>query len=66
MNDRKPDAEPDTLQSRGKLIALVFAAVLIGLGWLLVQKLGQMSRTQDCLLSGRSNCAPITAPRQAD
>jgi len=54
-----PDIEPGPLQSRGKLIALAIAALLIGLGWLVVDKLGDLSRTQDCLLSGRTNCAPI-------
>jgi hypothetical protein len=27
-----------------------------------VQKLGQSARLQDCLMSGRTNCAPIAAP----
>jgi len=44
------------------VIGLVIAAVLIGLGWLLIQALGGAARTQDCVMSGRSNCAPIEAP----
>lgn len=40
-------------------IALVAIAVLIAVGWYLLQTLGDASRSQDCIQSGRKNCAPI-------
>lgn len=42
--------------ARGLLIA---ALVMIVVGYVLVTKLRDMSRMQDCLMSGRTNCAPI-------
>ncbi len=62
MDTPKPDRQPQEMSDRGKVIGLAVAAILIGLGWLLVQTLGGASRTQDCLMSGRTNCAPIKAP----
>ena len=57
----KLDPEAERRRTRSNLAALIFAAILIGLGWLLVQKLGASGRMQDCLRSGRTNCAPINA-----
>jgi hypothetical protein len=62
MDMPKPSQQPQEMSNRGKVIGLAVAAVLIGLGWLLVQTLGSASRTQDCLMSGRTNCAPISTP----
>jgi hypothetical protein len=62
MEPQNRDRQPDDMSNRGKVIGLAVAAVLIGLGWLLIQTLGSASRTQDCLMSGRTNCAPIEAP----
>ena len=50
------------MSDRAKVIGLSVAAILFGLAWLLVHMLGAASRTQDCLMSGRTNCAPIEAP----
>ena len=44
------------------LIGLVVILVLAILAILLVQKLGTQSKVEDCLMSGRTNCAPIEAP----
>jgi hypothetical protein len=55
-------AEDDGSAGRGPLIGLG-AIVLIGLvAWLLFRELSASSRLQDCLLSGRTNCAPIETP----
>ncbi len=45
-------------------IALVLgaAAVALIIGYFLVMKLIDMSRTEDCLMSGRRNCAPVDMP----
>jgi hypothetical protein len=60
----KLDPEEERRRTRSNVAALVFAAILIGLGWLLVQKLGASGRIQDCLMSGRTNCAPINVPAE--
>lgn len=42
------------------LVALV---LLVGGGWFLTHKLRDSARLEDCLMQGRTNCAPI-APTQ--
>ena len=54
--------EDDMRRNRANVAALIFAAILIIVGWLLIQKLGSNGRMEDCLMSGRTNCAPIKAP----
>jgi hypothetical protein len=51
-------------RTRANIAALIFAAILVLVGWLLVQKLGQNARMEDCLMSGRTNCNPIAMPRE--
>ena len=49
---------------RGPLVALVVVALLFAIGWLLAHQLYAGSKMEDCVLSGRTNCAPIdTQPR---
>ena len=55
----KLDPDEERRRTRSNVAALIFAAILIGIGWLLVQRLGASSRMEDCLMSGRTNCAPI-------
>jgi len=78
MNDvgRREPSEPEPEQRpvphppaadprRTALLGLLIAALLVVLGLVLVKALGDAGRLQDCVLSGRSNCAPIdTAPPQ--
>ena len=49
---------------RGPLIALGVVVFLFVIGWLLAHELYNSGRLEDCLLSGRTNCAPIQAPTQ--
>jgi hypothetical protein len=58
----KLDPEAERRRNRANVAALIFAAILIAVGWMLVQKLGASGRMEDCLMSGRTNCAPINAP----
>ena len=44
---------------RGPIVALGVIVLLLALGWLLARFLSNSSRIEDCLMSGRSNCAPI-------
>lgn len=53
------DPQEDMRRNRANIAALIFAAILIVIGWLLIQKLGANGRMEDCLMSGRTNCAPI-------
>ena len=43
--------------------AFVFVAALIGAGIWLANSIASMRKTQDCVLSGRRNCAPIEVNR---
>jgi len=54
--------DEERARSRTNLAALIFAAILVVIGWILVQKLGHNSKMEDCLMSGRTNCNPIEAP----
>ena len=60
-----PDEEHDEdNKSNRPLIALAFLLVLAIGGWLLISKLMDANSVQDCVMSGRRNCAPIdTATR---
>lgn len=45
--------------SRGPLIALLAIVALCLGGYFLAGQLRASSRVQDCVLAGRSNCAPL-------
>ncbi len=53
-----PAEEDGPRQSRPGVLLLVFV-VLAVMGWFLIQNLSRASKEQDCLMSGRKNCAPI-------
>jgi hypothetical protein len=58
----RPDHDPDDRRPPyAGLAALVLIAVLLAAGLFLAQKLREMSALQDCVMSGRTNCAPISA-----
>ena len=45
---------------RGPLIALGVVVLLFVVGWLLANALYSNGKMEDCLMSGRTNCAPVT------
>jgi hypothetical protein len=47
---------------RGPLIALAAVVLIFLVGWLLAHELSVSGKLEDCLMSGRTNCAPIEAP----
>lgn len=47
---------------RGALIGLVITALLVIAGYYLMTVLRLQGQMEDCLMSGRSNCAPIDPP----
>jgi hypothetical protein len=54
---------PDDERSRSRaLIGLAIIAVLVVAAVYLVNALRNQSNLEDCLMSGRSNCAPIELP----
>jgi hypothetical protein len=56
-----PDSGDRPPQSnRRNIVGLVVIIILAGLGWLLIRELQAKSKLEDCLLSGRRDCAPIT------
>jgi hypothetical protein len=60
---RRPPPQPDP--RRGAVLGLLIALLLVVIGLILVKVLGDAGRLQDCVMSGRTNCAPIeTAPAQ--
>jgi hypothetical protein len=66
-NDRaryEPGAEPDDFRHRmwANLAAFTFTAILTAVGIWLASNIADLRKSQDCLLIGRSNCAPIATP----
>ena len=47
---------------RGAVIGLIVAAVLAIAAVYLTHALREESQREDCLMSGRTNCAPIETP----
>jgi len=45
--------------SHPPLIALVVVVLLVGVGWVVIQRMTAMSKDEDCAMSGRKNCHPI-------
>lgn len=56
-----PDDENQSPRSKA-LIGLVVLALLVIAGVYLVHALREESAREDCLMSGRRNCAPIEVP----
>jgi hypothetical protein len=47
------------------VLAIAVILVLMGCGMWLAAKLVEMRDQQDCVLSGRTNCAPIAVPTKS-
>jgi len=58
----KPDDDDGGGSRRGALIGLVVTALLVIAGYYLMTVLRHQGQVEDCLMSGRSNCAPIDIP----
>jgi hypothetical protein len=54
------DPEPDS--RRPAVIGLVLVLALVVVAYYLVTALRKNADLEDCLMSGRRNCAPIEAP----
>ena len=59
MTQEPNEPEDDGGNRRGALIGLAVAALLVVAGIYLMNALRNQGNMEDCLMSGRSNCAPI-------
>jgi hypothetical protein len=60
-----PEQEQDEHEHRrpiGALVGLALIALLVVIGLWLSNRLHSSASMQDCLASGRTNCAPIETP----
>ena len=63
MHEPQTDDESESEDSRrGALIGLGVVLLLIVAGLVLSHLLSATSQMQDCVMSGRTNCAPIDTP----
>ena len=58
------DNDPPSGPPRGALIALALVIVLAGAFMFVMRRLNQAGQLQDCIASGRTNCAPIETQRR--
>ena len=54
-----PELPKNPPSRRGALIALAFIVLLIAGGLFLQHVLHEASKLQDCVMQGRTNCAPV-------
>lgn len=56
--------EPDNYRQRmvNNGLALLFCIMLVAIGVWLATTIAEMRRNQDCVLSGRRNCAQVNVP----
>ncbi len=65
MSRRFEDDDRETDDRRtAALMGLVVVLSLAIAGVVLVRDLGAESKLEDCLMSGRTNCAPIEVPQR--
>jgi hypothetical protein len=57
-----PDNHDGERSRSGAVIGLVIVAVLVVAAVYLVHALRKESQLEDCLMSGRTNCAPVEIP----
>ena len=57
--DLKSHRRQDANSHRAAIVGLIICLVLVLGGLLLVYKLKAMSELQDCVMQGRTNCAPV-------
>ena len=61
-DEKREDNEDYRYRMLTNAIGVALVAILIGTGVWLAHAIADMRKTQDCVLSGRRNCAPIELP----
>ena len=61
-DDVARDHGPQSDSRRPAVIGLIVVLVLVVTGYFLVTALQRNASLEDCLMSGRRNCAPIEVP----
>jgi flagellar biogenesis protein FliO len=56
---RREPRNEETYAPRAVLLGLLFCLLLVFGGLFLVKRLRDTSNLQDCVMQGRSNCAPV-------
>ena len=59
---RRDDDPPRPLSNRGLTIVVAMFIAALVLGYLLLNKLADMSQDEDCALGNRYNCGAVIAP----
>lgn len=59
MTDLESHRRQDSGSQRAALIGLAICLLLVLGGLFLVHELKKMSDVQDCVMQGRTNCAPV-------
>ena len=59
MSEQQPKEQPHPDPRRGAKVGLVVVLLLVAGGLYLVHVLRATSQLQDCVMSGRTNCAPV-------
>jgi len=57
-----PPEDSDDQTRRGNLLLFAVFVVIVVIGFLIVWELHRDLQLQDCLMSGRRDCAPIEIP----
>lgn len=61
-DDGPRDQDPGAGSRRGAVIGLILVLALVVVGYYLVNALRKNANLEDCLMSGRTNCAPLDIP----
>jgi hypothetical protein len=59
QHDASDGGETEGASRRGALVAIVVIVAVLAGGWWLSRALHETGRIQDCVMAGRTNCAPI-------
>lgn len=62
MADEEDEPETERQRTIINIAVAVFIVALVGAGIWLANVIVDVRKTQDCVLSGRRNCAPIPTP----